>query len=667
MTEMKASILLSLKNSRFIQGLNQTQERFNRFGKRIRGFGEGTGRDIGVLANKVSGLTVLFGALGVAAAGKKVVDFDTRLARLAIQAGLSRKRMFELKNELFQIGRQTYTPPEALLSGIEQIVEKTGNFEFAVGAIRDMGFVASATGSAVADIGSSASDLQEKFGVTKDQVLSVFDILAEQGKKGSFTLQNMAAYFPELLSAAAGFGVHGVEGLRKFGAFLQIARRGAGTSAEASTAVERSFADMVAKWQVIRRLTGFSIFDKEKSKKEGRAVVKELDVVLKEVIKRTNGDITKLQKIFGEESIRAIRPLAQSYQRFGDFREFDAFVNMGGTGETVMKDFAFWTEQTAANLTELNIEVSKFANGNLAAPIRLFTSALEILNNHPALTKGVLYGLTGLLGLGAGAWAFKGVRGAAMGAQGLWGSIGRLLGGAGGKAAGAARPVPFVEQSILGPYGAGGRMGASGVMPVYVTNEGGLMPGGVRTDIRRLSSSLTGKLLLGGTVVLSAYAGLQLGKQINNALSRYIDEKTGGRDKDVGEFFESTKQGFKERRMRYLAGEEKPRWWEFHVKNDPTRTLSAAVHTSPGVAGAILPFLPFGADAAKERENSFLNAIASFHAAEARGWGNAGGQANSEAPKVENQVNIDLKITPDRVTSITNPGTKINVQRRGSF
>ena len=97
--------------------------------------------------------------------------------------------------------------------------------------------------------------------------------------------------------------------------------------------------------------------------------MKDFDVVLKEIIRRTKGDTTKLQKIFGEESIRAISPLAQSFQRFGDFREYDAFVKLGGDGAMIMKDYAFWMGATAAKAKELVIEADMLVKKNLKKPI----------------------------------------------------------------------------------------------------------------------------------------------------------------------------------------------------------------------------------------------------------------------------------------------------------
>lgn len=497
---------------------NKTVATFRRANEALQGFS----RDY------LRGLDSIGIGLGGGFALKGVIEFDARLARLAIQAGLSRKEMFDLKDQLFQVGEATHQTPGELLSGIEQIVEKTGNFKFAVDSLKDMGIVASATGSQMEYIGATASNLQEKMGITKDEVLQVFDILNAQGKQGSFTLQNMAAMFERLLSSAARFDVQGVKGMRSFGAFLQIARRGAGNSEQATTAVERTVSDLIQNAGKIQKETGFSIFDADKTKKAGRAVMKDFDVVLKEVIKRTKGDVTILQKIFGEESVRAITPLSQSFQKFGDFREFDAFIAMGGDGAMTMKDFAFWSEQTTTKISDLRTQLSKFVNENLAKPIELLTSALDKLNQHPAITKGALWGGVGLMGAMVGGKLInmgKNTLGLGKDIFNIW--RGKAPGGGG----------------ITGG-GLPGLGGGGGPIPVYIVNkhlsmlpgQGWGMPGGSPTEglPAPAGGGKTGSFIKNaGYVGIAAGAGYAVGTGINSLIDK-LAKATTGEDKGLG-------------------------------------------------------------------------------------------------------------------------------------
>ncbi len=418
MADLTARATWSSDTTALQRDITRTERRFDQFGKKMRNTVDRAGKSIDRGSTALlSGSRGLIGGAAIGMAAKKVVEFDAKLARLAIQAGLSKKEMFALKDELYAIGKATNQYPTDLLAGIDAIVQRTGNFKYAVGSLRDMGIVASATGASMADIGATASNLQEKMGIAKDEVLSIFDILSAQGKAGAFTIQDMSTQFEKLLSAAMRFEIKGVEGMRSFGAFLQIAKRGAGSTEQATTSVERTIADLLAKHKQIRRLTGFSIIDPEKSKAAGRSVMKDFDLVMKEIITRTNGDEIKLSKIFGGESIRAITPLAASFLKFGGFSEFDELASKGGDGAAIMKDFAFWADTSAAKFREFNIEIKKFTE-NLEGPINLLTWLLDKVNAHPNITQGGLTALMGMAG-GAGMWKlgkgayniYKGLRG----------------------------------------------------------------------------------------------------------------------------------------------------------------------------------------------------------------------------------------------------------------
>jgi hypothetical protein len=350
----------------------------------------------------------------------------------------------------------------------------------------------------------------------------------------------MSVHFERLLSTAASFGVTGVEGMREFGAFLQLARRGSGTAEQATTSVERTMSDLISNWQKVKQVTGgFLIFDVGKTRKEGRAVMKNMDVVLKEVIRRTNGDVIKLRKIFGDEAIRAINPLAESFRKHGDFREWEELSRLGGDGSRIMKDFAFWSEQTATKIQDLRTQLSRFANENLAGPIQLLTDALNVLNGHPVITKGGIWALLGLGGVMVGAKFIRGIKdllGIFRGKGGLGGGIAGGLGGIGG-------PVPVYVvngRMSLRDMGMGNRTpkGASRTMRTggKILRSVGNKIGGLSFLPKAWIARLAGMGGLGGTLagsVGAAGAGtiagtVAAGGAIGYGIGTLIDRIGGG-------------------------------------------------------------------------------------------------------------------------------------------
>ena len=391
--------------------------------------------------------------------------------------------MWELKDLLFAVGKQTYQAPEDLLAAMEQIVEKTGDFDLAVQGLKDMGFAGTASAAALADIGAVTSNLNQKLGITKAELREAFDILIKQGDTGAFTLQKMAGMGERLFTSAASFGVKGIRGLREFGAFIQMVRTGTGSEEQATTAIERTFADLIQNYKKIRKLTGFSVIDPEKSRKAGRTVFKDLSVVVKEIVSRTKGDQIILRQLFGEESIRAINAIAESYKKFGDFREFDDLVRQGGDGSRTMQAFAFWTGMSAAKVQQFRTTLLKFSNDNLHGPIELLTKALDVLNNHPIVTKGGLYTVLGLGGFVAA------------------GKAARLI---------AEAFRVFTGKGMPGGKGGSlpGKLGGGLGMPVYVTNwPGGAIPGSTSGPGNTKGSKVWGRIAKWGRLALPFVKG----------------------------------------------------------------------------------------------------------------------------------------------------------------
>jgi TP901 family phage tail tape measure protein len=406
--------------------------------KNMRDVGGGIKRFVD---QRINGMAALGGGLASAKLIKDEVMFKSRLARLAIQGRLSLTEMNNLERKLFEVGKATHQMPDALLSGVEKVVEKTGNYKLAFENLETMGRFASTTGAAMEDLGGIVADLDQKFGIKN--IAGALDILNVQGKDGAFTLQYMAKQGARVTSAAAAMNLEGEEGLRVMGGLLQMYMQSVGSPEQATTAFEATQRDIINNAKKIEKL-GITVWDAERSKKEGKHVLRSVDALMKDIITTTKGDATKLNKIFGDEARKGVNALVNSFDQVGDFRALDKLREAGGDGAETMRDFAFWSEQTEAAWTDLLIQMKEFANTHLEMPIKLGTKGLQALNNHPLISKGLMGG-AGLLGGYAMLRKFSNFL---------------MPGGLRGKAGGLASKVP----------GLGGLAGLGGAQPVYVTN-----------------------------------------------------------------------------------------------------------------------------------------------------------------------------------------------------
>lgn len=402
------------------RAVDQGDRRIRRFGStvrrtgaRIRRFGTDTTAAFRGIGTRLGGLGVggLIGTAGLVIAGKKVIDFDRSLANLVIQAKKTIGAAGPLKEKIFDISTAARQFPEDIVQGLDAIVERTGNLDFAVEIMEDMALVATAANANMGDIGATASNLQQKFGLMAHEILPAFDILAAQGKVGSFTLEKMATHFERLLSSASAFGISGTKGLRGFGAFLQFAIRGTGTAEVATTATERVISNLLEKRNEIADLLGFEIVDVEASEKAGKFVFKNFDFVIKEIIRLSEGSIFTLKKIFGERAIRAIVPLAQAWEKAGrSFREYDRLVKEGGTGAAILEDVGKRALFASEKIKLMKIQLRKLQEAFMEKPIKDFADSLSYLSPEleklmrlPFFDRSLWLGIGGaILGLVAG-------------------------------------------------------------------------------------------------------------------------------------------------------------------------------------------------------------------------------------------------------------------------
>jgi Phage-related minor tail protein len=272
------------------------------------------------LASKGFGAAI--GAAGLAlgtvgAAARESVSLGDVARRLAISArGAGEKAAdptaLQREFENTAIGTPGISAND-VAAGTQLYVSKTGDLATARSMQHTFATVASATGSEYADIAGSAADIAQKFDIKGVEAMQqAFATLTFQGKKGAFELKDAASYFSEMASAAQRFGVgSGPKALATLGGLAQIARTATGSAAEASTAVQDMFAELVAKSDTIKKKHGVDVFDDQ-----GKA--RDVRDVLTELIGHTGGaDLAKkkseLQHIFGTRGSRAVSPLISAF------------------------------------------------------------------------------------------------------------------------------------------------------------------------------------------------------------------------------------------------------------------------------------------------------------------------------------------------------------------
>lgn len=249
---------------------------------------------------------------GAAREGVRLQDISSRLSINARGAGERGADATALRKEFEAAALQAPGVKAAdIAEGAAGFVAKTGDLGAARRFSPTFATVASATGSDVKDIANAAADLFQKFDITGiKEMQDALAALTFQGKAGAFELKDAATQFAKISAAAERFGIaKGAVGLRTLGGLTQIARTATGSPEQAATAVEAMFRQVIAQSKQLTAI-GASPFEKGSTTK-----TRDIRDVLVDAISKNKGSLPALQKIFGEEGIRAVSPLISTFNQ----------------------------------------------------------------------------------------------------------------------------------------------------------------------------------------------------------------------------------------------------------------------------------------------------------------------------------------------------------------
>lgn len=431
-------------------GMGRSLDRFSRNGKQalngLRASAMGLSHGLDRLGNR---WTALGSVISLGGTARYLMTLETQLKRIKVQAGLSTSEISRFKEELFQVAnlRDVAKAPEELLEAVDTIISKTGDIDLARRNLRNIGLAMSASGSNGEDIGAMVAEMSQKLNVSDPKdIQQMLDLLAAQGKQGTFELRDMATQGPRVFTAMNRTGRQGVNSVREMGAVLQIVRRGTSSAEQASTAYERMIGGLIEKQEQLKKL-GVRIWD-PKALKQGRQEMRSTITIFEELIRKTKGDQATLSKLFGDEAIRGVASLATEWQKTQRFDSLENFYKIHADGTQILKDAAEMADTTSSSIERVTTSAKHYAESRFAKPLKQGSNLLSNVLDQPGASDVLM---NGLLGVGGLIIANKAMRG-----------IGGLLGkGKAGNGIGSALGM------------------AGGAMPVYVVNfpgQGNSMP-----------------------------------------------------------------------------------------------------------------------------------------------------------------------------------------------
>lgn len=434
-----------------------TQAARNLAGLRQASIGLSNGIDR--LGNRYTGL-ITAGAVGFKASA--VIDFDAKLKDIEVQAGMTADQIAVLKGELFDVAQANGVrlDPSQLMAAVDAVIEKTGDITLARDNLMNMGVAMRAAGADGAQMGAVVAGLAKLDITAPEEVAQALEILVEQGKSGAFTMKNMAQEAGPMLASMAAMGQKGLGAVRTMGALAQTTQMATDNAAESSTAFQALIRDLAAKSKELEAV-GVQLFDPE-ALAQGKRQFNDLGGIVRQIMEKSGGDIVKLGRLFGDESMNAFKTLAAEYQTTGGLATLDGFMGIDGTSGQMLQDAISKTQTGLAAIQSIQATLSRGFEDKLSEPIQHLADALNSLD---ASELNTLFDIAATgVAAAAGIWAVnKAVRGVASGV----GLYRRYRTGTGAGRPGAAgiptmAPTPVIVTNWPIGYGNGGGNGGYG-------------------------------------------------------------------------------------------------------------------------------------------------------------------------------------------------------------
>ncbi|EJI1278803.1 phage tail tape measure protein [Vibrio vulnificus] len=396
---------------------------------------DAAGRGIDSLGNRYVGLVT---AVATGAAVRNVAALEAQMVRIGTNAKLSSDQVALLTKQLeaMSVQKDIRIGTEQLAAGVDELLGKTGDFEFVQDNLENMGLFMQAFGADARSTGALFAQFREKGIRDAKDVMNTIDELYGQFAIGSVNVKDLADISEQLFATYQG---KGPEAISQMSALVQLFAKAKGNANESLTSIQAVFATFSDKKKLeFLNRQGIEVF------KKGTKELREPVELLLEILDKAKNDPLKLGDVFDQTSLQGLASLYSQENKDLLLSMISGTAEMGATQEAAAKNAATLNAATTA----LNNSFNKFANERLAEPIQELADAINSVDDE-TIQNWLKWGEAALWVVGGLIAAKKGLDMAAT-IKDLFGS----KPGAGGAA--------------------GGGFADLGVMPVYVVN----MPGG---------------------------------------------------------------------------------------------------------------------------------------------------------------------------------------------
>jgi hypothetical protein len=479
MGDRTASIKIGLKAQGFVSGLRDIKGQTDRTGRELgsslkngmnagfRGAFESIKSGFQAVKTFVGGLGLFAGVVGIKEQVGHAIRMEAGYRKLAfaIRSGTGEAiKWRDIQQDVQGLALETGQSTEDLSHGYATLFKEVGKAAFARSGIRSIATAATATGESIATLTEITGVLNEKFGVTADQLPDTLAAVVSLGNKGGVTVEQMAEKLGIVGASAKAAGLEGQQGFAKVIALLNVADKSNGSLKKGISAVSGIIDTLGNKAERSKVLMRVGL---NPSQVKGDATDQ-----LGQIIKKTGGNKDRLGIAFQGEQLKLVADLGKTYatvfkETKGDIQTKGAAalaayrekIDQAGKSQLVGADLQ---KQAAVEMesAEKQIAVAMTKLEQTFSKPELLGAVTKLANTLPGLAdafeKVVSFASDNPVGA-------AGVGVAALGAKGFMeGAIGAVIRGAFTSGAAAAAPTLAGAISGAGPGLAGAFGGALG-------------------------------------------------------------------------------------------------------------------------------------------------------------------------------------------------------------
>lgn len=360
---------LTAKARQYGANMSQFARNHQKAMRLVKATTEAAGRGLDTLGNRY---TAMIAGLGSSLTIKQVADFDAQMRRMGTDAQLTTEQVKTLHDKIRDVSNQKdiRIDASALGQGASELLGKTGDYQYVVDNLRNMGLMMQAFGVDGQVAAGLMAQFWEKNVRGADAVNNMLDRLYSQFAVGSVSVADVARAAPKLFSIIQD---QGPEAIAQMGAFAQVFAKNKGSIDETVTSIQAMYASLSDKKNIeFLKKNGIDVFVK------GTKDIKKPYELMMEILKRAKYDPLKLQDVFDQTGMQGIKALLNPENRQLMEQMIYGMIELGSTQKAAQTN----AEGFNAAMQSLNNEWQRFAEGQLAKPVQDLADALNSVDQN---------------------------------------------------------------------------------------------------------------------------------------------------------------------------------------------------------------------------------------------------------------------------------------------